>query len=104
VPEERFRVERAQIDANELAKSVRAVPDQVDGEVRGVRLFGIRPKSLPARVGLQNGDVVLRVNDLGVADPEAALEAYEKLRQATTLRVLIDRHGERRALVIDLVD
>lgn len=76
-----------------LLRSVRVVPEQRDGKIVGLRLFGIRPSSLLGALGLQNGDRVESINGFSVASPEKALEAYARLRTASRLSLHLDRAG-----------
>jgi general secretion pathway protein C len=94
-----FKVKRTAIEsvlqdpANSL-RSIRAVPHSEDDRTVGVKLYGIHQDSLLHTLGLQNGDVLLAVNGLEVATPDAALEAYGQLRSATTLSVSLERRGQ----------
>jgi len=73
--------------------SPRIVPEQADGKVAGIRIFGLRPDSPYAKIGLQNGDRVDSVNGIAIADPSNALDAYTKMKGATRLGLAIVRHG-----------
>jgi general secretion pathway protein C len=77
-----------------LLRSVRVVPEQKDGKLVGLRLFGIRPSSLLATLGLKNGDRLESINGFSVASPEKALEAYARLRTASRLSVRLSRVGK----------
>ena len=79
---------------------LRVVPEQRDGKLIGVRLFGIRPSSVLSLVGLRNGDRLESINGFPIASPENALRAYAQLRTASHLRVLLTRVGQ--PLEIDL--
>ena len=96
------RVQRPDVSAFEggLFRQLRVVPEQVNGKVAGLRLFGIRPGSLLATLGLKNGDRLETINGFSVANPEQALQAYARLRTAEHLRVRVVRAGQ--PLDIDL--
>lgn len=87
-----------------LMRSARIVPNMVDGEITGLRLFGIRRSSLLSALGFQNGDTVLDVNGRALAEPDQALEAYAALRGADRYEVHLERRGEARTHVIRIVD
>jgi len=78
------------------------VPEQQDGAIVGVRLFGIRPGSLLATLGLQSGDRLESINGLSVASPEEALEAYARLRTAERLNVRLSRSGKPVELTLNI--
>jgi general secretion pathway protein C len=93
-----FHVDHAVIDnilehQAELMKSARIVPEQKDGKVLGIRLFGIRPDTLLGSLGIQNGDRLESINGFNMGSPEKALEAYARLRTATSLNVKVSRRG-----------
>jgi len=94
-----FSVDRAVVDQileNQatLMRSARIVPEQKDGKVVGVRLFGIRPDTLLGTLGMQNGDRLETINGFAMASPEKALEAYSRLRTADKLTVTVSRRGK----------
>jgi general secretion pathway protein C len=93
-----FQIDRAVVDnilerQAELMKSARIVPEQKDGKVLGIRLFGIRPDTLLGTLGLQNGDRLESINGFNMGSPEKALEAYARLRTASGLNVKVNRKG-----------
>jgi general secretion pathway protein C len=77
-----------------FTSALRVVPEQRNGKVVGVRLFGIRPQTLLSTLGLRNGDRLESINGFDVASPEKALQAYARLRSATHLRVQVNRVGK----------
>lgn len=94
-----FNVDRSVVDKilenqADLMRSARVVPEQQDGKVVGVRLFGIRPDTLLGTLGLENGDRLETINGFAMASPEKALEAYARLRTAEKLTVSVNRRGQ----------
>jgi general secretion pathway protein C len=93
-----FNVDRQVVDKilenqAELMKSARIVPEQENGKVVGIRLFGIRGDTLLGTLGLENGDRLQSINGFDMASPEKALEAYARLRTADHLTVQVNRRG-----------
>jgi general secretion pathway protein C len=89
----RSEVDRAINNLNDIAMQARLVPAFKDGAAEGFKLFSIRPDSLYSKIGIQNGDVVTRINGLDMNDPAKALEVYTKLKDAPRIDVDIDRNG-----------
>ncbi len=87
-------VEKVLEDQTELMKSARIVPENRDGQIVGIRLFGIRPDTLLGTLGLQNGDRLETINGFSMGSPEKALEAYARLRSANGLKVEVNRRGK----------
>jgi general secretion pathway protein C len=83
----------------EHLKSIRIAPERKDGNVVGIRLFGVRPGSLLESLGIENGDRLESVNGFDITSPEKALQAYARLRGAGNLTLKINRRGQ--ALGID---
>jgi general secretion pathway protein C len=99
VSETEFNVDRSVIDSvlenqAQLMRSARIVPEQKDGKTVGIRLFGIRQDTLLGTLGMQNGDRLEKINGFDMASPEKALEAYARLRTATSLTVQVTRRGK----------
>ncbi len=103
VSDNEFNVDRAVVDKilenqADLMRSARIVPEQKDGKVVGIRLFGIRPDTLLGTLGFQNGDRLESINGFNMASPEKALEAYARLRTASNLNVKINRRGQTQSI------
>ena len=95
----KFTVQRSFVDRilqnqAEIMRSARIVPHEENGQVVGVKLYGIRRNSLLGKLGLQNGDLLRTINGYAMASPDSALEAYAKLRTADDLSVAVVRRGK----------
>jgi general secretion pathway protein C len=93
-----FDVDRGVVDKilenqAELMRQARIVPEQENGKVVGIRLFGVRPDTLLGTLGMENGDRLEKINGFDMTSPEKALEAYARLRTADHLTVSVNRHG-----------
>jgi general secretion pathway protein C len=76
-----------------VAMQARIVPAFKDGVSQGFKLFSIRPDSIYTKIGIQNGDVVKRINGFDMNTPEKALEVYSKLRESNRIDIEIERNG-----------
>ena len=85
-----------------LMTQLRAVAEVAEGRPSGFRLFQIKEDSIFRRLGLQDGDVVQRVNGTVVSDPASLLAFLERLRSEPRVAVDIVRDGGTRTLVYDL--
>jgi general secretion pathway protein C len=98
VTENEYEVPRAEIDKtlsnlNDVAMQARIVPAFKDGVAQGFKLFSIRPDSIYSRIGVQNGDVIRRINGYDLNSPEKALEIYSKLKEASRIDIELERNG-----------
>lgn len=97
--ETKFTIQRSLVDkvlANqaEIMRSARIVPHEQNGQVLGVKLYGIRRNSLLGMLGLQNGDLLRTINGYDMSAPDSALEAYSRLRTAPQLTLSVTRRGQ----------
>ena len=58
------------------------------------KLFSIVPDSLYSKIGIQNGDVIRRINGYEMNSPDKALEIYQKLRDANRIEIELERRGD----------
>ncbi|HEU4615740.1 MAG TPA: type II secretion system protein GspC [Kofleriaceae bacterium] len=102
-----YRVPRATVDAlladpSTLAKGARVVPAIRNGQPDGFKLYAIRPSSVYARIGLQNGDTIRAINGYELTSPDKALELYTKVRNANDLTFDLWRRGKSVMLNVEI--
>jgi general secretion pathway protein C len=78
----------------DLMRQARIVPEQENGRVVGIRLFGVRNDTLLGVLGMENGDRLQTINGFEMGSPEKALEAYARLRTADKLTISLNRRGQ----------
>jgi general secretion pathway protein C len=83
---------------NTIATQARIVPSFNNGKANGFKLFSIRPGSLYSKIGIENGDVVQRINGYEMNSPDKALEIYSKLKDAQSISVDLIRNGKTQTL------
>jgi general secretion pathway protein C len=93
-----FNVDRGVVDKilenqADLMRQARIVPEQENGKMVGIRLFGVKPDTLLGVLGMENGDRLQTINGFDMTSPEKALEAYARLRTADHLTVQVNRKG-----------
>ena len=93
-----YKIERSVVDKileNQAAlmKTARIVPEKDGDKGTGIRLFGVKPESLLGLLGMENGDLLQKINGFDMTSPEKALEAYARLRTADHLTVSVNRKG-----------
>jgi general secretion pathway protein C len=87
-------VDSALGNLNALATQARIVPSFKNGVANGFKLFSIQPGSLYASIGIENGDVIQRINGYEINSPEKALELYQKLRESGHVTIELERQGQ----------
>jgi type II secretion system protein C len=93
-----YEIDRASLEGalgnlNQLARSVRVVPESKAGRPAGFRVVDIRAGSLLSGLGLQRGDVLHSINGLELTSVEKAMEVYLKLKSAGQLALVVERGG-----------
>ena len=87
-----FVIDRGLLEhAASLANSTRVIPSE---EPAGLRVYGVRPDSFFARIGLRNGDALVSMNGHSLDTPDAALSAYAAVRSAENVQLSIVRGGQ----------
>lgn len=93
-----YEVERTLVDQlisnpAQLGASVRPTVSK-DGAV-GMKVFGVRPSSALAAIGVQSGDTIQSINGMAMTtSPDKLLEMYTKLSQQQSLSVTLERRGQ----------
>ncbi len=95
----KYEIDRGTLDStlgdlNKIATQARIVPSFKNGVANGFKLFSIQPGSLYASIGVENGDVIQRVNGYEINSPEKALELYQKLRESQHVTIELERGGQ----------
>ena len=79
---------------NDVITQARAVPVMSGGKSAGFKLFSIRPGSIFQKIGLEDGDIVQRVNDTELTDPSKAVGLLEEVQSVAQVRVNFARSGK----------
>lgn len=91
---DRREVEHTIANLNEVITQARAVPVLADGQSVGFKLFRIHRGSIFEKIGLQDGDIVQRVNDTNLTDPTRAVGLLEEVQSMSQIRVNFLRGGK----------
>ncbi len=99
VAENRYELPKKFVDdtlsnLSNVATQARIVPSFKNGVANGFKLFSIQPGSIYSAIGVENGDVIQRINGYEINSPDKALEIYQKLRDSPHISIEIDRNGQ----------
>lgn len=103
-PAERLRQVRSQLQSSprSLYGMIRATPQlDADGNTQGYVVSPGQDPQLFSQVGLQDGDVVIEVNQLSMADPANGARALKSLQNGEQVTVKLLRGGVEQVLTID---
>jgi general secretion pathway protein C len=79
---------------NNVATQARIVPSFKNGVANGFKVFSIQPGSLYSSIGVENGDVIQKINGYEINSPDKALEIYQKLRESSHITLEVERNGQ----------
>jgi general secretion pathway protein C len=107
VSETSYRVERTALDRlldaqTELMKS-RLVPERRGDRTLGMRIYGIKPGSALALLGLENGDRIDTIAGIDLSNPANMLDLYARLKTGVIDRLAIKLERGGRSLDLDYV-
>ncbi len=73
-------------------------PYMVDGAQQGFVISNIVPGSLYSRLGLQNGDVIVEVNNSRLEGADDVLQLVEVMQSGGSVTVGLTRNGQNQTL------
>ncbi len=76
----------------------RLLPYSDNGKISGFRVSEIKPDGVFNLIGLKNGDILLRVNDLTIDSPEKGVQLLTGLRGESSISLNIIRNGQPKKL------
>ena len=99
ISESQYTIDRKEVDdalsnMNEVMTQARIVPSFKNGKSNGFKLFSIKPGSIYSKIGLQNGDVIQKINGYEMNSPDKALEIYQKLKESDNVAIELQRRGQ----------
>jgi len=103
ISDSKWMVDQKEMLANtenmgQILTQARALPYLEQGKTVGFRLSEIVPGSIYEKIGLQNGDVIQKVNSQDVDDPAKFFQLYQGLRNERSISLDLIRGGQRQTL------
>lgn len=104
------RTEATSVDIDSVGLSVAALGEEerttygVPKDVNGVLVTGAKEGSEALEKGLEEGDVIVEINQQPVASPEDAVEMFDKAAKASrsSVLLLVNREGDVRFVALKL--
>ncbi len=103
----KFAVDQKEVLAStenmsQILTQARALPYQEQGKTVGFKISEIVPGSIYEKIGLQNGDVIQKVNSQDVDDPGKFFQLYQGLRNERSISIDLLRGGQRQTLTYEI--
>lgn len=92
-----YQIEKKMFDEfldkpNNLINQARIVPRD-----DGIRVFGIKSRSVFFKIGLRNGDTIHKINEVALNDVQNAVLLFSELKQHNEFTIDFTRRGKRRS-------
>lgn len=96
------RVQQAIEKPDQIMTDARFVPNIVDGRQQGFVLREVKPGGIYSSLGLQNGDILLRINEFAISNPETALQAFTALRGIDRAQLDVIRNSSKMTMTYQI--
>lgn len=102
----KYTVDRREIDnalqnLDQLYTEIRAVPHFSGGKVAGMKILSVKSGSLFAKLGLQRGDILQRINGMEL-DVKKGFEIFSKLKDENDINLDVMRKGQPTTLEYEI--
>ncbi len=87
---------------SKMMTDARLKPNVVNGKEEGFILSEVKTGGIYHSLGLQNGDVLLRINEYDISNPERALQAFSALKGLDRVRVDLIRSGTKMTMTYQI--
>ncbi len=85
-----------------MMTDARLKPNVANGKEEGFVLNEVKPGGIYHSLGLQDGDVLLRINEYDISNPERALQAFNALRGLDRVQIDMIRSGARMTMTYQI--
>lgn len=99
---DRREIDEAMKNLPQLLTKARIIPNFKDGKPDGFRIFAIARNSLFSKIGLQNGDILNRVNSVDVKNPQNFMKVLEQLKDENSISIDLVRSNQQKTFNYDI--
>jgi len=92
---DRRELDNAMKNLPQLLTKARLLPNFKEGKPDGFRIFAIARNSLYAKIGLQNGDILHRINGVDVKNPQNFMKVMEQLKDENSVSINLVRRNQQ---------
>jgi type II secretion system protein C len=86
----------------QMMTDARLRPNTAGGREEGFVLSEVKPAGIYQSLGLQDGDVLLRINEYDISNPERALQAFTALKGLDRVQIDLIRSGARMTMTYQI--
>jgi type II secretion system protein C len=96
------RLQQAISNPAQMMTDARLKPNLANGKEEGFVLSEVKPGGIYQSLGLLDGDVLLRINEYDVSNPERALQAFTALKGMERVQIDLVRAGSRMTMTYQI--
>ncbi|MFZ5907643.1 MAG: type II secretion system protein N [Nitrospirota bacterium] len=96
------RLQHAIANPAQMMTDARLRPNVVNGREEGFVLSEVKPGGIYHSLGLQDGDVLLRINEYDISNPDRALQAFNALKGLDRVQIDMIRSGARMTMTYQI--
>jgi general secretion pathway protein C len=96
------RLQQIISNPGQMMTDARLRPNIVNGREEGFALSEVKSGGVYQSLGLQDGDVLLRINEYDISNPERALQAFTALKGLDRVQIDLVRSGARMTMTYQI--
>ena len=96
------KIQQAISNPSQMMTDARLRPNVNDGKEGGFILSEVKPGGIYHSLGLQDGDVLLRINEYDISNPERALQAFTALKGLERVQIDLIRRGSKMTMTYQI--
>jgi general secretion pathway protein C len=96
------KVQQAIENPTQMMTDARLRPHIMNGQEEGFLLSEVKKGGIYDSLGLRNGDVLLRINEYDISNPEIALQAFTALRGMDRIQIDLLRAGSKMTMTYQI--
>jgi general secretion pathway protein C len=96
------RLQQMIANPGQMMTDARLRPNTAGGKQEGFTLSEVKPNGIYQSLGLQDGDVLLRINEYDISNPERALQAFTALKGLDRVQIDLIRSGSRMTMTYQI--
>ena len=96
------RLQQTISNPGQMMTDARLRPNVSGGKEEGFVLSEVKPGGIYDSLGLQNGDVLLKINEYDVSNPEKALQAFTALKGMERVQIDLIRSGSKMTMTYQI--
>ncbi len=89
-------------DLSKILEDARAIPNVVNGQIKGFAVTQIVPDSVYSKLGLKSGDIISSINGMELNDAARAIQTLNSMKNENKLELRIQRGGESVSLKVNI--